>query len=126
MVASHKNPAGDPPDETLQIWKTTAEFLVSLTQALRTCFDQFACKAAIQILGAILDELVTLTGEEVVRPGIVVWVIVIPFWVFSLSTRACTSFGGATLSWSPWMMRPDEGQGRGRRNHMYSAAVQPK
>ena len=44
-------------------------------------------------------------------PGSVFCVIVMPFCVCSLSTSPCTSLGGATLSASPWMIRPEDGQG---------------
>jgi hypothetical protein len=51
------------------------------------------------------------TGEEMVGAGHGLLGDQMPFCCLSFSTRPLTSFSGATLSASPWMIRPEDGQG---------------
>src|SRR6185312_16364390 len=53
----------------------------------------------------------TLPSKKWLAPVTTFCSMTMPFCVFSFSTRVFTSLAGTTASLSPWMIRPDDGQG---------------
>src|SRR5215471_16438552 len=73
---------------------------------LRSVFSRLSRYALIEVSSGS-----TLPSKKWLAPWTTFCSITIPFCVLSLSTSVVTSLCGTTASLSPWMIRPDDGQG---------------